>query len=192
MKLPSSYAIVMLVCGIVLLYISMAIAGISLFYFKEYNNLIQPLYTFSSVLYFTELALMSYVLWLTNDPIRAFSYLLYTGINILNTLIFTFFASNYKLIQPLSMLSMLSLINIVVQSFFIKNNHIAIPYRIFTLTIAFIVGISMMTPYLAQNLFMSMSEVGRFSSITTLLSCAALMYMVIKIYFLSKNEAKAV
>lgn len=182
----------MLVCGIVLLYISMAIAGISLFFYKEYNNLIQPLYTFSSVLYFTELALMSYVLWLSNEPIRAFSYLFYTAISILSTLIFTFSPNNIQLLQGLSTLSMVSLINIVVQSFLIKNTHIAIPYRIFTLTMAFIIGSSMMIPYLAQNLFMSMAEVGRYSSITGLLSCGVLLYLVIKIYFLSKQEAKAI
>ena len=191
MKLPSSSSIVMLVCGIALLYISMVIAGINFFGLKGYYFIIQPLYSFSTVLYFTELALMSYVLYLTNDPIRAISYFVYTGIGIINTIAFTIFANNVFLFQVLGVLNMVCLFNIVVQSFLIKNIHLSTPYRIFTLSLAGVIGVKMMVPYLAQALFLPMNDIGRISSITDLISSGFMLYVVIKIYFLHRLEAKA-
>lgn len=191
MKLPSSSAIVMLTCGVVFFCISMAIAGINLFDFKSLSFLTQPLNTFSAVLYFTELILMSYLLLLTNDHIRAVSYLLYTVVSIVSNLIFTFLPTNTALFPVIGTIAMLSLINIVIQSFFIKNPHLSTPYKIFTLTAAGIVVFKMMTPYLAQTLFLPASSIVKLTVVTGLVSSGVMLYLVIKIYILSKFEAKS-
>jgi hypothetical protein len=191
MKLPSSSAIVMLTCGVVFFCISMAIAGINLFDFKSLSFLNQPLNTFSAVLYFTELTLMSYLLLLTNDHIRAFSYFLYTVVSIVSNLIFTFFPNNTALFPVIGTIAMLSLINIVIQSFFIKNSHLTTPYRIFTLTAAGVVVFKMMMPYLAQTFYLPISSIAKLTVVTGLLSSAVMLYLVIKIYMLSKFDAKA-
>jgi hypothetical protein len=191
MKLPSSSAIVMLTCGVVFFCISMAIAGINLFDFKTLYFLTQPLNTFSTVLYFTELTLMSYLLLLTNDHIRAFSYFLYTVVSIVSNLIFIFSPSNTALYPAVGTIAMLCLVNIVIQSFFIKNPHLSTPYRIFTLTAAVVVVFKMMMPYLAQTFYLPISSIAKLTVVTGLLSSAVMLYLVIKIYMLSKFDAKA-
>jgi hypothetical protein len=191
MKLPSSSAIVMLACGVVFFCISMAIVGINLFELKNINFLTQPLYTFSTVLYFTELALMSYLLLLTNDSIRAFSYLLYTVVSILSNLMFTFLPINTSLFAIMGGVAMICLLNIVIQSFFITNKYLSTPYRIFTLFMAGIVIFKMMMPYLSYTLFLPASTIGKITVVTDLLSSAVMLYLVITIYILSKFEAKA-
>ncbi|MFD1256597.1 hypothetical protein ACFQ3S_07290 [Mucilaginibacter terrae] len=133
---------------------------------------------------------MSYLLLLTNDPIRAFSYFFYTIIGIVSTLVFTLFPNKTSLFPIMGAINMISLVNIVVQSFLIRNTHLSTPYIIFTFTTAIIVGFKMMMPYLAHTLYLPIAEIGKYTSVTDLISSGVMLYLVIKIYMLSKYEAK--
>jgi hypothetical protein len=171
--------VMMILCGLLLLG---TVASLITWMLSIPNreSIEQAIYNAINFIYFAEIAFIATVLWIKKDSTRALSFYLYLLTLLCSQAITRMEPINIQLLQVVSGAASLSLLNILIQSYYIQPKQLAQGYIVFSWTLVLQQIVYLVYPYYAASHYYSM-DTYRYLSLLSVITYGALLFALIHI-----------
>jgi hypothetical protein len=180
MNLLAKFAPVMMAMCCVLILGIIASFAIWLTNFHNEEAVNRVIYSGIDFIYLIEMAFISTVLWVKKDNVPALSYYFYLFIVLLRIVFSVFMPVNVTMLQVLSVLTLLCMINLIVQSYSLQPKQLSKGYLVFAWTLLIEHFIYIAYPFYAASHYLSIDSY-RVLALVNIITYLTLLYTLIVI-----------